>query len=69
MNFADGHDGPRCVTCADEARAGRVVALLQDGRARVEIGALAEDVSVELVDAAVGDVVLIHGGVAIGTLA
>ena len=46
-----------------------MVAVLQDGRARVEIGALVEDVSVELVDAAVGDVVLIHGGVAIGTLA
>ena len=69
MNSGDGHDGPRCVTCADEARPPGPVALLQDGRARVEIGALVEDVSVELVDAAVGDVVLIHGGVAIGTLA
>jgi hydrogenase expression/formation protein HypC len=69
MNPADRQDGPRCVTCSDEARAGRVVALLPDGRARVEIGALVEEVSVELVEAAVGDVVLVHGGVAIGTLA
>jgi hydrogenase expression/formation protein HypC len=58
-----------CTTCADAAMPGRVVALLPDGMATVEIGeAERQDVSVELVDARVGEVVLVHAGVAIGTL-
>ena len=59
---------PRCTTCSDEARLGRVQALVGDGLARVQIGASLDEISVELVDAAVGDVVLVHGGVAIGKL-
>ena len=42
-----------------------VVALHPDGTARVDTGAGEEEVSVALVDAAVGDVVLVHAGEAI----
>ena len=55
-----------CVTCGDVATPARVVALADDGLARV-VGADGEsEVSVELVDARIGDVVLVHAGVAIG---
>jgi hydrogenase expression/formation protein HypC len=60
----------RCTTCADAAIPARIVALLPDGMATVEVdGAERQDVSVQLVDAAVGELVLVHAGVAIGTLA
>ena len=57
-----------CVTCSDRAVAAQVIALLADGMARVDTGLSVEEVSVELVDAAPGDTLLIHAGVAIGTL-
>lgn len=57
-----------CVTCADVATPRRVVALLEGGMARVDAAGIAEDVAVDLVDARVGDIVLVHGGVAIGIL-
>lgn len=49
-----------CITCSDEAVRVTVVELLPDGIARVDTGAGEEEVSVALVDAAVGDVVLVH---------
>lgn len=57
-----------CITCGDQALPGRVVALLEDGMARVDVDGVAEEVSVELIDAAVGDIVLVHAKVAIGRL-
>ena len=55
-----------CITCGAQALPGRVVALLEDGMARVDVDGVAEEVSVELIDAAVGDLVLVHAKVAIG---
>ena len=47
--------GPvKCVTCSDEAVPRRVTALLEGGRATVDVDGAVEEVSVELVDAAVG---------------
>lgn len=59
----------KCVTCADEAVPVRLVALLADGMARVDTGASLEEVNVELVDARVGETLLVHARVAIGKLA
>ena len=58
-------DAPRCLTCGDIAAAGVIVALLDDGLARVKIGNATQDIALDLVDATEGDVVLVHGGVAI----
>lgn len=59
--------GPVCITCSDEAVEVRVAVLLGDGLALVDTDAgTREEVSVALVDAAVGDVVLVHAGEAIG---
>lgn len=55
-----------CITCSDQAVAVRVSELLPDSRARVEAGDAIEEVSVDLIDAVVGDIVLVHAGVAIG---
>jgi hydrogenase expression/formation protein HypC len=58
-----------CITCSDAAVEVTVLALLGDGLARVDTGAgPAEEVSVALVDASVGDVVLVHAGEAIARL-
>lgn len=57
-----------CITCADHAVPVRVVELLDGGTARVDTGATVEEVGVELVDAAVGDTLLVHAGVAIGRI-
>jgi hydrogenase maturation factor len=62
----DDRDAPRCLTCGDIAPAGVIVALLDGGLARVKIGSATEEIAIDLVDATEGDVVLIHGGVAIG---
>lgn len=61
-------EGPVCITCSDQAVRVIVVALHPDGTARVDTGAGEEEVSVALVDAAVGDVVLVHAGEAIAAL-
>ena len=61
-------EGPVCITCSDQAVRVTVVALNPDGTARVDTGAGEEEVSVALVDAAVGDVVLVHAGEAIAAL-
>ncbi|GAA4604759.1 hypothetical protein GCM10023195_16290 [Actinoallomurus liliacearum] len=50
-----------CVTCSDEAVPVTVVRLLEDGLAVADVGGGAhEEVSVALVDAAVGDTILVH---------
>lgn len=61
------HDGV-CITCSDEAVEVTVVALLDDDLARVDTGQGLEEVSVLLVDAGVGDRVLVHAGEAIGVV-
>ena len=59
--------GDHCVTCADEAVAVRVVRLREGGLADVDAGGgRVEEISVALVDARVGDIVLVHAGEAIG---
>lgn len=70
MSTPDGRArcaGPVCITCSDVAVEVTVVALLADGLALVDTDAgTREEVSVALVDAAVGDIVLVHAGEAIG---
>jgi hypothetical protein len=61
-------DGEVCVTCSDEAVPVTVLELGDDGLARVDTGLGVEEVSVALVDAAVGDVVLVHAKEAIACL-
>jgi D-sedoheptulose 7-phosphate isomerase len=58
-------DDAACLTCGDVAVQARVTALLPDGLARVDAGAGEEEVSVALVEAGVGDVVLVHAKEAI----
>jgi len=58
-----------CITCSDEAVRVRVETLLDDGLALVDTGSGLEEVSVALVDVAVGDTVLVHAGEAIGVVA
>ncbi|MHA6623206.1 HypC/HybG/HupF family hydrogenase formation chaperone [Pseudonocardia sp. DLS-67] len=65
----DEHPGEVCITCSDAAVPVVVTALLPGGLARVDTGAGTEEVSVALVDAAVGDTVLVHAGEAIATVA
>jgi hydrogenase maturation factor len=59
--------GDHCVTCSDEAVAVRVVGLRADDLALVDVGdGRTEEISVALVDADVGDTVLVHAKEAIG---
>jgi hydrogenase maturation factor len=60
-----GCEDDRCLTCGDVAVEARVVELLGDNLALVDAGAGDEEVSVALVDAAVGDVLLVHAKEAI----
>ena len=57
-----------CITCGDQAIPGRVMVPLADGMAKVDVGGAIEDVHVDLVDATIGDLVLVHAKVAIGRL-
>jgi hydrogenase maturation factor len=57
-----------CITCSDEAVQVTVVELLGDELALVDTGASREEVSIALVDAGVGDVVLVHAKEAIGVV-
>jgi hydrogenase expression/formation protein HypC len=60
-------EGDHCVTCSDEAVPVRVVRLRADDLADVDGGeGRIEEISVALVDAAVGDTVLVHAKEAIG---
>jgi hydrogenase expression/formation protein HypC len=60
--------GDVCVTCSDEAVPVRVVRLLDANLAMVDTGQSLEEVSVALVDAAVGDTILVHAKEAIARL-
>lgn len=60
--------GEVCITCSDEAVPARVVELLPGRLARVDTGYGTEEVSVALVDAAAGDLVLVHAKEAIAVL-
>jgi hypothetical protein len=57
-----------CVTCSDEAVAVRVTRLLDDDLALVDTGVGVEEVSVALVDARVGEVILVHAKEAIAVV-
>jgi hydrogenase expression/formation protein HypC len=57
-----------CITCSDTAVEVRVVELLDDGLALVDTGAGTEEVSVALVSAVVGDVILVHAKEAIAVV-
>lgn len=57
-----------CITCADIAVPVRVHELYADGLALVDTGSGLEEVSIALVDAAVGDLVLVHAKEAIAVL-
>ncbi|GAA3936640.1 hypothetical protein GCM10023085_17580 [Actinomadura viridis] len=60
--------GEVCVTCADTAERVRVRALLGDGLALADTGTGTEEISVALVDAGEGDVVLVHAKEAIAVV-
>ncbi|WP_181958422.1 HypC/HybG/HupF family hydrogenase formation chaperone [Nonomuraea deserti] len=67
----DGEAAPSCdscVTCGDVAARVRVVGLLPDGLALAGTGAGTEEISVALVEARVGDTVLVHAGEAIAVV-
>jgi hydrogenase expression/formation protein HypC len=53
-------EGERCVVCSDQVVAATVVALLADDMALIEVDGVHDEVSVALVDASVGDEVLVH---------
>ncbi len=57
-----------CITCSDTAVAVTIARLLPDGLALVDTGAGQEEVSVALVDAGVGDTILVHAGEAIAVV-
>jgi hydrogenase expression/formation protein HypC len=58
-----------CITCSDAAVAVTVLEVRPDGLALVDTGAgPPEEVSIALVDAGVGDVVLVHAGEAIAVV-
>jgi hydrogenase expression/formation protein HypC len=57
-----------CITCSDEATAVTIVRLLGDGLALVDTGVSEEEVSVALVEAGVGDTVLVHAKEAIAVV-
>jgi hydrogenase maturation factor len=60
--------GDVCITCSDEAVAVRVLELLGAGLAMVDTGSSVEEVSVALVEAEVGDTVLVHAKEAIAVV-
>ena len=62
-------DGEVCITCSDQAVQVRVVRLLEADLALVATGAgTEEEVSVALVDAAPGDIILVHAKEAIAVV-
>ena len=63
---AEGH----CITCSDEALAAKVLRIDQQmGVAFVSIDDATEEIDITLIDDVVeGDMILVHGGVAIGLL-
>ena len=69
MTCTPGEDG-HCVTCSDEALQARVLRVDQEsGLALVNVNGTTEEIDITLVDSiAPGDLLLVHGGVAIGLL-
>lgn len=65
--FAQCGVNGHCITCSDEATPARVLRLdAANGLALVAVGDASEEIDISLVDALVpGDVVLVHGGIAI----
>ncbi len=59
---------PRCFCCSDQAIRGRVLAMLPGGVAMVDFGDFTEEVNVELIESAPGDIVLVHAKIAIARL-
>ncbi|MEU0797393.1 HypC/HybG/HupF family hydrogenase formation chaperone [Amycolatopsis sp. NPDC005961] len=57
-----------CITCSDTAVEVTVVELLEHELAVVDTGSTREEVSVALVEAGVGDRILVHAGEAIARL-
>lgn len=57
-----------CITCSDVAVPVTVLELLDDDLAIVRTSAGAEEISVALVTAVVGDTVLVHAGEAIAVM-
>ena len=57
-----------CITCSDQAVAVRILELHPGDLATVDTAAGPEEISVALVDAVVGDVVLVHAKEAIARL-
>jgi hydrogenase expression/formation protein HypC len=64
---AECHDEV-CITCSDQAAAVVVVELRDHDLALVDAGSATEEVSVALVDAHVGDTVLVHAKEAIAVV-
>ena len=63
-----GPDGT-CSICGDEALPGRVIELLGDNMAAVQMGGSLVEVAIDLVDnVQVGDTLLVHLGFAIATV-
>ena len=60
--------GDACITCSDTAVQVTVVRLLADEMAVVDAGMGEETVSVALVDAGVGDTILVHASEAIAVM-
>lgn len=60
--------GDVCITCSDEAVPVTILELLADELAKVDTGQSVEVVSVALVDAGVGDVILVHAKEAIAVI-
>ena len=60
--------GDVCLTCSDEALPVTVLAVEDGDLAWVDTGSTREQISIALVEAAVGDVVLVHAGEAIARL-
>jgi hypothetical protein len=58
-----------CITCADDGRVAEVQAVYDAGRADVLVGGQVETIDVSLMDPlAIGELVLVHAGVALGPL-
>jgi hydrogenase expression/formation protein HypC len=57
-----------CITCSDAAVTVRIVRLLDDDLAVVDVGSGEEEVSIALVSATVGDLILVHAAEAIAVV-
>jgi hydrogenase expression/formation protein HypC len=60
--------GEVCITCSDQAVSAQIVRMLSGDLALVDTGGCVEEVSVALVDAAVGATILVHAKEAIAVI-